>query len=90
MISETFEERYVSETAWAVLDAIRSVADAHDATPAQVALRWLIQQNQFSTVVPIIGARTPAQLEENAGAIDFSLTADQLSRITTARIDRTA
>lgn len=90
LIAETFEERYVSETAWAVLDAIRSVADEHDATPAQVALRWLIQQDRFSAVVPIIGARTPAQLEENVGITDFSLSTDQLSHITTARTDQTA
>jgi aryl-alcohol dehydrogenase-like predicted oxidoreductase len=79
-LSERFEDYYVSETGWRVLDAIRTVGDEVDATPAQVALRWLMDREAF-TCVPIVGARTPNQLEENVGAVDVSLSEDQLSRI---------
>ncbi|MFB6137836.1 MAG: aldo/keto reductase [Halobacteriaceae archaeon] len=72
-----------SETQWAVLDAVRSVAEAVDATPAQVALRWLIDREAF-TCIPIVGARTPEQLRENAGASDVTLTDEQRERITAA------
>ena len=80
---EYFQDAYVDERGWRVLDAITGVAEEADATPAQVALRWLIER-EF-TCIPIIGARTPAQIEDNMGAIDLSLTDDQLTRITEAR-----
>ena len=83
---EYFQDAYVSERGWRVLDEIRGVADEADATPAQVALRWLIDREEF-TCIPIIGARTPEQIEENMGAIDLSLSDEQLARITDARED---
>jgi len=69
---------------WAVLEAVTDVADELDATPAQVALRWLIEQPEF-TCVPIFGARTVDQLEENVAATELSLSADQFDRIADAR-----
>ena len=83
---ERFERFYLSERGWKVLDEIRAVADELDATPAQVSLRWLIQQQEF-TCVPIVGARTPDQLEENLGASEIELSRDQHDRITDARFN---
>ena len=83
-LTETFGDRYATDRAWAVLEAVESVADDLEATPAQVSLRWLIEQDRF-TCVPIVGARTPAQLEENVGAVDLELTDEQFERIETAR-----
>ena len=54
-----------------------------NATPAQVAIRWLIERDRF-TCVPIIGARTVDQLDENLGAADLSLSDAQTERITEA------
>jgi len=68
------------ERAWSVLDAVQSVASELDATPAQVALRWLIEREAF-TCVPIVGARTVGQLEENVQAAELSLSAEQRERI---------
>ncbi|MCU4744745.1 aldo/keto reductase [Halobacteria archaeon AArc-m2/3/4] len=68
-----------SDQQWDVLEAITAVADEVDAMPAQVSLRWLMER-EFSCV-PIVGARTVEQLEENAAAADVSLSADQLERI---------
>ena len=79
-----FGDWYASERGWKVLEAVRAVADEVDATPAQVALRWLIDVDAF-TCVPIVGARTPDQLSENVGAVDVSLTDEQWQRITDAR-----
>ncbi|MFC6836008.1 aldo/keto reductase [Halomarina ordinaria] len=83
---ERFSGFYVSERGWHVLDAIRAVADEADATPAQVALRWLMDQEAF-TCVPIVGARTEEQLRENVGAADLSLTAEGRERIDDARYE---
>ncbi|WP_273836502.1 aldo/keto reductase [Halococcus sp. PRR34] len=81
---EFFDDYYVSERGWDVLDAVRGVADEIDATPAQVALRWLIEREQF-TCVPIVGARTVDQLDENLGAVEISLSSDHHDRIDAAR-----
>ncbi|SMO68746.1 aldo/keto reductase [Halorubrum cibi] len=83
---ERFERFYLSERGWKVLEEVRAVADEVDATPAQVALRWLMDQEEF-TCVPIVGARTVDQLEENLGAAEVSITRDQHGRITDARYD---
>jgi aryl-alcohol dehydrogenase-like predicted oxidoreductase len=83
-LDEFFSDYYLSERGWHVLDAIREVADEVDATPAQVSLRWLMDQSEF-TCIPIVGARTVEQLAENVAACDVSLSAEQHDRITDAR-----
>jgi aryl-alcohol dehydrogenase-like predicted oxidoreductase len=54
-----------------LLDVVRRVAAAHDATPSQVALAWLIRR---PNVVVIPGASSVAQVEVNAAAADLELT----------------
>ena len=66
----------------AIVDTVRSVADAKGATPAQVALAWVLAQGD--DVVPIPGTKRVRYLEENIGALDVVLTADELDRLTTA------
>ena len=83
---DRFERFYLSERGWKVLDEIRAVADEVDATPAQVSLRWLMDQQAF-TCIPIIGARTVGQLDENVAAADVSISPEQHDRITDARFD---
>jgi aryl-alcohol dehydrogenase-like predicted oxidoreductase len=83
-IYDSFEDYYLSERGWQVLDEIRTIAAEVGATPAQVALRWLAEHRKF-TCVPIVGARTVDQLEENVGAVDISLTDEQFDRIVDAR-----
>jgi aryl-alcohol dehydrogenase-like predicted oxidoreductase len=62
-----------------LLTALRAVAAAHAATPAQVALAWLIGHGN---VVAIPGARTVAQLEENVAAAELELSGAELDRLT--------
>ena len=83
-LSDRFEDFYLSERGWHVLDELRAVADELDATPPQVALRWLVEQPDI-TCVPIVGARTVDQLDENVGAAELSLSDDQFNRIVDAR-----
>ena len=72
-----------SDRQWRVLDAVQTVSDEVGATPAQVSLRWLADQREF-TCVPIFGARTTDQMEENLGALDVSLSDEQYDRISDA------
>ena len=60
---------------------LRDVARAHGATPAQVALAWVLHH---PSTVAIPGARTVAQLEENAAAADLVLAPDDVERLTAA------
>jgi 1-deoxyxylulose-5-phosphate synthase len=81
---DVFGDYYASERGWKVLEAIRDVAGEVGATPAQVSIRWLMDHDDF-TCVPIIGARTTEQLDENVGACDVDLTDEQWDRIMDAR-----
>jgi aryl-alcohol dehydrogenase-like predicted oxidoreductase len=64
-----------------VLDALRELAAAHRATPAQVALAWVISH---PNVVAIPGAKSVAQVEANAAAADLVLAPDELAHLTGA------
>jgi aryl-alcohol dehydrogenase-like predicted oxidoreductase len=56
----------------ALVDAIRTTADAKGATVAQVAIGWVASRGD--DVIPLIGARRPDQLEEALGALDVELS----------------
>ncbi|MBW7477614.1 aldo/keto reductase [Paenibacillus oenotherae] len=56
---------------FAILDAIQSAARELGRTPAQIALRWLIQQRGVTS--PIFGARTLEQFEDNMGAVGWMM-----------------
>lgn len=71
----------------ALVEVIRGVADRRQATPAQVALAWLLAQRPW--IVPIPGTTKAHRLRENLGAIDLELTADDLSAIATGLADVT-
>ncbi len=58
--------------------ALHEIAAAHGATPAQVALAWVIHH---PNTVAIPGARTVAQLEENAAAAELELADDEIDRL---------
>jgi aryl-alcohol dehydrogenase-like predicted oxidoreductase len=62
-----------------IVDAVEVVANEAGATPAQVALAWLLAQGDY--IVPIPGTKRVARVEENAAATSIKLTADQLSRL---------
>jgi len=61
-----------------VVAALREIGGRHDATPAQVALAWLIRK---PNVVAIPGASSVHQLEENVAAADIELSDDDASRL---------
>ena len=58
-----------------VTNLLHRLAEAHDRTMAQVALNWLIAQEG---VIPIPGAKTAKQATENAGALGWSLTTEEV------------
>ena len=64
-----------------LIQALREVAVAHDARPAQVALAWILRRPN-TIVIP--GARNVEQLESNVAAADLDLTDDEGDRLTAA------
>jgi aryl-alcohol dehydrogenase-like predicted oxidoreductase len=62
-----------------IVNEVEAVASVVGATPAQVALAWLLAQGD--DIAPIPGTKHVARLEENAAADDIQLTADQLARL---------
>lgn len=63
----------------ALLDKIREIAAEKDATPAQLALAWVLAQGD--DIVPIPGTKRRKYLDDNAGAVGITLSADDLARI---------
>jgi aryl-alcohol dehydrogenase-like predicted oxidoreductase len=63
----------------AIVGQVRQVAERAGATPAQVALAWVLAQGQH--VVPIPGTKTPTYLADNAGAADIQLSAADLAEL---------
>ena len=75
------------EKGFDVLDVAKAIADRHGASVAQVAIAWILANGAVTSV--IIGARKPAQLDDNLKAIDVRLSAedmkalDEVSKLTT-------
>ncbi|MFD5276025.1 aldo/keto reductase [Pseudarthrobacter sp. NPDC058362] len=70
----------------AVVDTVQAVAEQLGATPAQVALAWLLAQGKRLElpVVPIPGTRKSARIDENLGALALELTPAQLEALDAA------
>lgn len=66
----------------ALVDLVVSIATDKNATPAQIALSWLLAQKPF--IVPIPGTSKLHRLQENIGATNVSLANDELNKINSA------
>lgn len=75
----TLEARRANQV---LVDLLVEVADRKGATPAQVALAWLLAQKPW--IVPIPGTRKLGRLEENTAAVDVTFTAEDLKNIEAA------
>ena len=64
---------------FAVVDAMRPIAEAHGASVAGIAIAWLLHQRAVSTV--IVGAKRPDQLADNLAACDIELTREDLAAL---------
>ncbi len=65
-----------------LVDLVKVIAEQNKSTPAQIALAWLLAQKPF--IAPIPGTTKIQRLEENAGAVMISLSANELKRINEA------
>ena len=66
----------------ALVDLLKSIGERKHATPAQIALAWLLSQRSW--IVPIPGTTKLNRLEENIGAVEITLSPDDLREIDAA------
>jgi aryl-alcohol dehydrogenase-like predicted oxidoreductase len=64
-----------------VVELLREIGEHYSRSPSQVALRWLIENE---TVLPIPGAKNSRQAAENAGALSFSLSPEEVEALSQA------
>jgi aryl-alcohol dehydrogenase-like predicted oxidoreductase len=75
-------EQYRGPDADARLAVLREIAAAHNATPNQVILAWLTQQEP--PIIPVMAASSDEQMSENLAALDLRLSAEEMERLNTA------
>ena len=75
--------RKAMETVEPVITRLRQIGERYSKTPSQVALRWLIEN---PIVLPIPGAKNSKQAIENAGALLFSLTPEEVEALSQATL----
>lgn len=64
---------------WAILEEVKAIAQECKRTPAQVATNWMLQKPGITS--PLLGVRTLEQLEANLGALEFTLSPQQMARL---------
>jgi aryl-alcohol dehydrogenase-like predicted oxidoreductase len=74
--------RVISERELAIAAEVIQVAEKIGRTPAQVALSWVRQQP--GVIVPLVGAKTRAQLDDNLGCLEFELAPEDVARLDAA------
>lgn len=67
------------ERGYDVVDRLKEIGEAQGASPAQVAIAWVMGRPGVSSV--LVGASRPEQLESNLGAVDVELSADELASL---------
>ena len=77
--AETTKARYFKDRNFKIVETLKELATAHDASIPQIALAWVLAQEIVTA--PIIGANSPQQLKENLGALELKLDQDDVSRL---------
>jgi aryl-alcohol dehydrogenase-like predicted oxidoreductase len=62
-----------------IVEKIKEIATAKGATPAQIALAWVLHMNEHNAPIP--GTRKISRLEENAASVDIVLSAEDMAAI---------
>ena len=65
-------------------ETVMAVAKQNGRSPAQVAINWVRQQQGKSSIIPILGARTAAQIEDNLACLEWDISNDELTQLSEA------
>ena len=75
------EQLKLSEQAMSIVKEVQAIAQECERPMSQVAINWIRQQTHKAQIIPIIGARSVTQLQDNLAVLDWSLTPEQLDRL---------
>jgi aryl-alcohol dehydrogenase-like predicted oxidoreductase len=78
-ISSRIQTYMSDERVWVLLEELRKLGEAYNATMSQIALAWLLQRPSITS--PIIGPRTIDQLNDNLGALAFRMSSADLGKV---------
>jgi len=78
---DPFGKMMLNDRNLAIAAKVHQIAGKIGRSPSQVALRWLLQQNDRSVIMPIIGARSKAQLVDNLGCLEFEIETEALEEL---------
>lgn len=67
------------DRAWDVIDVMRPIAEAHECSPARIALAWLLSKPVVTSV--LVGAKRLSQLQDNIAAADLTLSEDEIGQL---------
>lgn len=70
-----------SEKSLSLAQELRKIADEVGHPPAQVAINWVRQQQHQSQIIPILGARSEVQMQENLACLEFELSEEHLLQL---------
>jgi len=73
------QKRYFNQRGWAVIDTLEQVSQACGTPVVQIALAWLLSRPAVTS--PIIGANRPEQLQDALGAVDVTLTSEEIKQL---------
>jgi aryl-alcohol dehydrogenase-like predicted oxidoreductase len=79
-ITTTQYERLLTDRNLAIADTVNEVAAERGASSAQVAIAW-VRAQQRAVIIPIVGARSRAHIEDSLGAVDVELSDEELERL---------
>jgi aryl-alcohol dehydrogenase-like predicted oxidoreductase len=78
---DPFGKMMLNDRNLSIAAKVQQVAADIERTPSQVALRWLIEQRDRGVIIPIIGARSHAQLTDNLKCLEFEMEAQHLETL---------
>jgi len=78
--NETVSNHFKNEKNIKILDEVIAIAKEIGRSPAQVSLNWILQR---PSVIPIFGAKTVSQLQDNLESLEFTLSKEQMKRLNT-------
>lgn len=81
LLSSPFGSNSLTEERLAVAESLAEIADDVGCSSAQLALAWIMQRADQPVNIPVIGARSLAQLNDNLGALDIELSRETIERL---------
>ena len=72
---------FVNERNLSIANEVQTIAKETGRTPSQIALNWIRQQRDRGVIIPIIGARTEAQIKDNLACLDFELSTNHMKKL---------